>query len=95
MRTNTNAFVTTRTVFGFNQDVVAVATRVVASCAYAAQHLHSWHASLRASDSSRVLKRRDVVGKAGAPESVKHLRLAITGPDRLAVRPMSPAVVMA
>ena len=95
MRTNTNAFVTTRTVFGFNQDVVAVATRVVASCAYAAQHLHSWHASLRASDSSRVLKRRDVVGKAGAPESVKHLRLAITGPDRLVVRPMSPAVVMA
>ena len=95
MRTNTNAFVTTRTVFGFNQDVVAVATRVVASCAYAAQHLHSWHASLRASDRSRVLKRRDVVGKAGAPESVKHLRLAITGPDRLVVRPMSPAVVMA
>lgn len=95
MRTNTNAIVTTRTVFGFNQDVVAVATRVVASCAYAAQHLHSWHASLRASDSSRVLKRRDVVGKAGAPESVKHLRLAITGPDRLVVRPMSPAVVMA
>ena len=95
MRTNTNAIVTTRTVFGFNQDVVAVATRVAASCAYAAQHLHSWHASLRASDRSRVLKRRDVVGKAGAPEMVKRRSLSIMGPARQAVRPMSPAVVMA
>ena len=56
MRTYCNNTVTNRNVFGLGQD------RAVSSwndsCAYAAQHLASRHASKRAHGSAKALKRR-------------------------------------
>jgi hypothetical protein len=95
MRTNIDAIVTNCTVFGFGQDRV-VATRHDATCAYAAQHLSSWHASKRARCGSRVLKRRDDRAvMAGAVLKAMPLRLAIMGPQRQPARQTSPELVTA
>ena len=93
MRTNINSDNANRTVFGFGQD------RVVSlrndSCARAAQHLHSWHASKRARGMTSTLKRLwSVAVMAGPAPKAKPTRLAITGPVRPTVRLMSPVVVV-
>ena len=93
MRTYINSVVANRTVFGFGQD------RVVSlrndSCAHAAQHLESRHASKRACGMTLALKRRcSTAATAGPARKVKWTCLAITGPERLTVRRMSPVVVV-
>ena len=93
MRTNLDAIVTNCTVFGFGQDR-AVATQVEGTCTHAAQHLISWHASKRSRLSSRLYKRADAV-MAGAALLAQAMRLAITGPGRQPVRPVSPVLVVA
>ncbi|MGD9722222.1 MAG: hypothetical protein AB7O59_11735 [Pirellulales bacterium] len=94
MRTNIDAIVTNSTVFGFGQDR-AVATRIDETCAYAAQHLSSWHAGKRVRHGSRAMKRSGQVVRAGAVGNAWPLRLAVTGPQRQPVRLMSPVLVMA
>ena len=95
MRTNINAAVTNRNVFGFGQD------RVVSlwndSCAFAAQHLASRHASKRARELARTLKRRgsSTAVMAGAVPKAKPTCLAITGPQWQPVRRTSPELVTA
>ena len=93
MRTNVT-FVTNCNVFGLDQDR-AVSLRND-SCAYAAQHLASRHASKRAHGLARALKRRGfgTVVMAGAVPKAKPTRLAITGPQWQPVRQMSPGLVM-
>lgn len=93
MRTNVNHLVANRTVFGFGQD------RVVSlrndSCAHAAQHLESRHASKRARGLTEALKRRcSTAATAGLALKAKWTCLAITGSERLTVRRMSPVVVV-
>ena len=93
MRTNVNHLVANRTVFGFGQD------RVVSlrndSCAHAAQHLESRHASKRARGMTLALKRLwSAAAAAGPALKTKWTCLAITGPERLTVRRMSPVVVV-
>jgi hypothetical protein len=94
MRTNINTAVANRNVFGFGQDR-AVAQRND-SCACAAQHLESRHASKRARSLARALKRRWslLVGMAGAGPMATWTYLAITGPARPTVRVVSPVVVL-
>lgn len=92
MRTNINPVVANRTVFGFGQD------RVVSmrndSYAHVAQHLESRHASKRARGMTVTLKRLwSTAATAGLALKVKWTCLAITGPERLTVRRMSPVVV--
>jgi hypothetical protein len=95
MRTNFNATVTNRNVFGLNQDrVVSLSTY---SCADAAQHLALWHASKRARDLGRALKRRGlgIAAMAGAVLKAKPMCLAIMGPQWQPVRRTSPVPVIA
>jgi hypothetical protein len=94
MRTNINAIVTNRSVFGFGQDS-AVATRNDVTCADAAQHLSPWHAGQYARSLSRAYKRRDLAVVAGTVRKVKPVWLAITGPGREPERVMSLELVMA
>ncbi len=92
MRTNINT-ATNCNVFGLGQD------RAVSlwndSCAYAAQHLASRHASKRARELAKALKRRGSVTAvmAGAVPLAKRTRLAITGPQWQPVRLTSPELV--
>ncbi len=95
MRTNFNAALTNRNVFGSNQDrVVSSWTK---SCADAAQHLALWHASKRARDLGRALMRRGlgIAAMAGAVLKAKPTCLAIMGPQWQPVRRMSPVPVIA
>lgn len=94
MRTNMNSVVTNRNVFGYGQDRVVVSSKD-ASCAHAAEHLASWHASKRARHGFRARMCRGTAGTAAVALKAKQLRLAITGPDRLPVRHTSPALVTA
>ena len=95
MRTNINTSVTNRNVFGFGQD------RAVSlwndSCAYAAQHLASRHASKRARELARSLMRggSGTAVMAGADPKAKQTCLAITGPQWQPVRRTSPELVTA
>ena len=97
MRTNTNAVVTISNVFGFGQDRAVSPSN--SSCAYAAQHLASWHASHRAHGLDRARLRREfkaaVMGMAGAVPKAKRTCLAITGPQWQPVRLTSPELVTA
>jgi hypothetical protein len=97
MRTNTNAVVTISNVFGQSQDRAVSSCND--SCATAAQHLASWHASHSALGSDRALKRREDrtngMGMAGAVPKVKRTRLAVTGPQWQPVRLTSPELVTA
>ncbi len=92
MRTNINA-VTNCNVFGFGQDRVVSLTND--SCAYAAQHLHSRHASKRARGPAGAVKRRAMATAvmAGAVSKAKPTCLAITGPQWQPVRLTSPELV--
>jgi hypothetical protein len=95
MRTNFNTAVTNRNVFGLNQDrVVSLWTK---SCADAAQHLASWHASKRARDLGRTLTRRGlgIAALAGAVLKAKPMCLAIMGSQWQPVRRTSPVPVIA
>lgn len=94
MRTNINT-VTNCNVFGLDQDRAVSLWN--ASCAYAAQHLASRHASKRAHGSAKALKRRGsgTVVMAGAVPMAKPTRLAITGPQWQPVRLTSPELVTA
>jgi hypothetical protein len=93
MRTSVTTTVANCNVFGTSQD------RVVSlrddSCAYAAQHLESRHASKRARSLASAFKRRWswLVGMAGVGLEATATCLAITGPARPAVRLLSPVVV--
>lgn len=91
MRTNINTAVTNCSVFGLSQDVVV--TVGGDSCAYAAQHLESRHASKRARGWGLELKRSwpMTVAMAGAALITEALCLVITGPRRL--RLLSPVVL--
>ncbi len=94
MRTNTNSTVVTNcNVFGFGQDRVVALW--VASCAYAAQHLASRHASKHLGRLSRGVKRRGTDAVAGADLLARSMCLAIRGPQWQPVRPVSPVLVMA
>lgn len=94
MRTIVNSAVANCNVFGFGQD--RVVSPLNDSCAYAAQHLESRHASKRARGLTRALKRRwSTVAVAGTVLKAKWTSLAITGPMRPTVRLMSPVVVLA
>ena len=95
MRTYFNVVVTNRNDFGFGQD--RVVSSLNATCAHAAQHLALWHASKRARESARAMKRRGsgTAAMAGAVLWAKQICLAITGPTRLPVRRMSPVLVTA
>lgn len=94
MRTYFNAVVTNGNVFGLGQDRV-VSSQVDATCAHAAQHLESWHASKRARSLWRHLKRRATAVMAGAAPEVRQMCLAITGPQGRLARHTSPALVTA
>lgn len=92
MRTNINTAIANCSVFGFGQD------RIVSlrndSCAHAAQHLQSRHASNRARGLAQALKRCwSAAVVAGPALKAKWTCLAVTGPMRLTVRRMSPVVV--
>jgi len=93
MRTYINSVVANRNVFGFGQDrVVSLGND---SCAPAAQHLESRHASKRARGMTLALGRLwSAAAMAGQALKAKRTCLAITGPERLTVRPMSPVVVV-
>jgi hypothetical protein len=93
MRTNIFTAVTNRNVFGFGQG--RVVSLWVGSCASAAQHLHVRHASRRARDIVRALKRRVNVTAAAASAAPKAMLmcLAITGPQWQPVRLTSPVLV--
>ncbi len=93
MRTNTNAAVTNRNVFGFGQD--RVVSLGASSCASAAQHLELRHASKHLGRQDRGLKRRGTAAAGTAPTTAKTMRLAITGPQWQPVRVTSPGLVMA
>ena len=93
MRTFVNTAVANCNVFGFGQD------RVVSlqndSCARAAQHLHSWHASKHARGMTLAFKRLwSAAAAAGTALKVKLTCLTVTGLERLTVRRMSPVVVV-
>jgi cysteine synthase len=94
MRTNINIVETNRNVIGLGQDRVVSSLDV--TCADAAQHLDSRHASKHAHGLARALKRRGfgTAATAGAALLAKRMRLAITGPQWQAVRLVSPSVVM-
>jgi hypothetical protein len=72
-----------------------VSSLVDASCARAAQHLESWHASKRAHGLWRQMKRRVAMVMAGAAPAVRLTYLAITGPQGRLTRHTSPALVTA
>lgn len=93
MRTSFNVSVTNRTVFGLSQDRVVVSLN--ATCAHAAQHLASRHASKRDRVLDRAMKRRGsgTGVMAGAVLWFWHLCLAITGPQWQPVRLTSPELV--
>ena len=95
MRTNLNTVVANRNVFGFGQDCVVVSSWKD-SCAHAAQHLASRHASHRAR-LARLRTRGGLAGDAmaGAAPKAKRTRLAITGPQWQPVRLTSPELVTA
>jgi hypothetical protein len=94
MRTYFNSVVTNGNVFGFGQGRV-VSSQVDATCAPAAQHLESWHASKRNRSLRRLLKRRAAAVMAGAAPEVRQMCLAITGPQGWLARHTSPALVTA
>ncbi len=93
MRTYISVAVTNRNVFGFGQSRVVVSSND--TCAHAAQHLASWHASKRACGLWRSMKRRGTAVMAGAALEARYMCLAITGPQGLLVRRTSPALVTA
>jgi hypothetical protein len=96
MRTNVISTVTNRNVFGYGQDRV-VTSADDSSCAHAAQHLLSRHASKRARGSwCAGLKRPRAMAvvMAGAARIEQAFRLAIAEPRRLPVRPLSPVHVL-
>ena len=86
MRTNFNLVVTNSNVIGFGQD--RVVSSLKATYAPAAQHLAVWHASKRARESARAMKRRGsgTAAMAGAVLWAKQICLAVMGPTRLPVR---------
>jgi hypothetical protein len=92
MRTNLNSVVTNRNVFGYRQDR-AVSSLNDGSCARAAQHLASWHASKHARHEFRARVCRGIAGMAGAVLKAKPMCLAVTGPQGQPVRRTSPVLV--
>lgn len=94
MRTNINTAVANRNVIGYRQDRAIVSLQDD-SCACAAQHLESRHASKRATHLSSAFKRWSwLVGMAGTGTEATLTRLAIPGPVRPTGRVTSPVVVL-
>ena len=97
MRTSINSIVANVNVFGYGQDRVVVSS-LFDTCACAAQHLETRHVSKRARGWAERFKcawhataaMADAARMAGLIMS-----LAIIGPQRLPVRQMSPALVLA
>lgn len=96
MRTSINNIVANVNVFGFGQDRVVVSS-LSGTCAYAAQHLETRHAKRARGWAKR--DKRDwltTAAMAAAATLAKLITsLAIVGPQRLGMRQMSPALVLA
>ncbi len=96
MRTSIISIVANVNVFGFGQDRVVVSS-LIDACAYAAQHLETRHAK-RARGWAKRAKRTwlTAAATAGTATLAKLMAsLASVGPQRLPVRRMSPALVLA
>jgi hypothetical protein len=98
MRTNFNVIVANVNVFGYGQDRVVVSS-LFGTCAHAAQHLETRHTSKRARGWAQRVKRSwlATAAMAGAARMAEliMMSLAITGPQRLPVRHLSPVLVLA
>ena len=98
MRTSINNIVANVNVFGFGQDRVVVSS-LADTCAHAAQHLETRHAtSKRARGWAERAKRSwlATAAMAGAARMAELITsLAIYGPQRLPVRHLSPVLVQA
>lgn len=98
MRTSINNIVANVNVFGFGQDRVVVSS-LSGTCATAAQHLETRHAK-RARGTWAKREKRYWLMPAATAAAVATLAklitsLAIVGPQRLGMRQMSPALVLA
>lgn len=97
MRTSFINIVANVNVFGFGQGRVVVSS-LIETCAHAAQHLDTRHDSKRDRGWAGRAKRRwpAAAAAAVAVTTAKLLTsLAEMGPQRLPVRQMSPALVLA
>jgi hypothetical protein len=99
MRTSINNIVANVNVFGFGQDRVVVSS-LSGTCATAAQHLETRHAKRARGQWAKRDKRYWLLAAAtaaAAPVTLAKLisSLAIVGPQRLGMRQMSPALVLA
>lgn len=104
MRTSINNIVANVNVFGFGQDRVVVSS-LSDTCAHAAQHLETRHAKRARGEWAKRDKRYWFTAAATAAAAVTAAMavtlaklitsLAIVGPQRLGMRQMSPALVLA
>ncbi len=104
MRTSINNIVANVNVFGFGQDRVVVSS-LLGTCANAAQHLETRHAKRARGSWAKRDKRYWLMPAATAAVTVTAamaatlakliMSLAIVGPQRLGMRQMSPALVLA
>ena len=97
MRTSINNIVAIVNVFGFGQDRVVVVSSLMDTCMHAARHLETRHAK-RARGGAWACKRPWlIIAVAAGAARVAGLMssLAMYGPERLPVRLVSPALVLA
>jgi hypothetical protein len=97
MRTSNNVIVANVNVFGFGQDRVVVSS-LYGTCAHAA-HLETRHTASKRDRSWAQRAKRSwlaTAAMAGAARMAELITsLAMIGPQRLPVRHMSPALVLA
>jgi hypothetical protein len=98
MRTSINNIVANVNVFGFGQDRVVVSS-LSGTCATAAQHLETRHAKRARGSWAKRDKRYWLMPAATAAAAATLAKLimslAIVGPQRLGMRQLSPALVLA